>query len=418
MGKKNSRLLNKIYQKPLPVVLAGEKYGIDLKNIGKQSPLLWVWYLFKLVKLNFLLYFRPVPIKQVDVQFENGIFKVVDEKSMVKLWREGFFGKGVLSRSDPTWFERTKTRLNLRAESLKNLKQNVVKEDLTKARRLERLEFKKKRQELQDLVLKQRQGIITEDELKEMQVIDEYLLEYRKKDSVVINTVNGDNNDSMNKDVEMRVEDELIIDDNGFLVQLEYMQLQAVEAFFLKFALDLIAVIGKDEDSLSLRLLFEQCCRLYDINAVDSFTNSSNNSNSTIDANNKFIIHYIVYHYFRSKGWCVRSGIKFGCDFLLYKRGPPFSHAEYCILVMQDNELSVSFINDWTQMSGQARVIGGVKKNLVQIYVEPPTQDEFDKIYYYNEKDIDEGLRLKLLLSKYRVSELLYRRWNPSRTRD
>ena len=35
-----------------------------------------------------------------------------------------------------------------------------------------------------------------------------------------------------------------------------------------------------------------------------------------------------------------------------------------------------------------------------------------------NEEDIDHGLLLKELLSKYKISEVIYKRWNPSRTRD
>jgi tRNA-splicing endonuclease subunit Sen2 len=43
---------------------------------------------------------------------------------------------------------------------------------------------------------------------------------------------------------------------------------------------------------------------------------------------NPFLLNYITYHHFRSLGWVVKSGIKFCIDFLLYKRGPAFSHAE------------------------------------------------------------------------------------------
>ena len=112
----------------------------------------------------------------------------------------------------------------------------------------------------------------------------------------------------------------------------------------------------------------------------------------------------------------MRSGIKFGTDYLLYKRGPPFSHAEFCVLVMQDDYEQGIGPYDWFQICAKARVIGSVKKNFVQIYVEAPLQVEFDKIF--TTSDIDDGLMFKQLLSKYRVSEVLYKRWNPSRTRD
>ena len=44
---------------------------------------------------------------------------------------------------------------------------------------------------------------------------------------------------------------------------------------------------------------------------------------------NPFLVTYAVYHYYRSLGWVVKGGIKFCVDYLLYKRGPVFHHAEY-----------------------------------------------------------------------------------------
>lgn len=43
---------------------------------------------------------------------------------------------------------------------------------------------------------------------------------------------------------------------------------------------------------------------------------------------NPFLINYIVYHHYRSLGWVIKGGIKFCVDYLLYKRGPVFHHAE------------------------------------------------------------------------------------------
>jgi len=44
---------------------------------------------------------------------------------------------------------------------------------------------------------------------------------------------------------------------------------------------------------------------------------------------NPFLINYVVYHHYRSLGWVVKGGIKFCVDYLLYKRGPVFTHAEW-----------------------------------------------------------------------------------------
>jgi tRNA-splicing endonuclease subunit Sen2 len=39
-------------------------------------------------------------------------------------------------------------------------------------------------------------------------------------------------------------------------------------------------------------------------------------------------VSYVAYHHYRSLGWVVKTGIKFCVDWLLYKRGLVFSHAE------------------------------------------------------------------------------------------
>lgn len=42
---------------------------------------------------------------------------------------------------------------------------------------------------------------------------------------------------------------------------------------------------------------------------------------------------YAVYKSFRDKGYVVGPGIKFGCDFAVYERGPGIDHAPYLVQV-------------------------------------------------------------------------------------
>lgn len=49
---------------------------------------------------------------------------------------------------------------------------------------------------------------------------------------------------------------------------------------------------------------------------------------------NPFLVNYMVYHHYRALGWVVRGGLKFCVDYLLYKRGPVFAHAEYVWLYL------------------------------------------------------------------------------------
>lgn len=39
------------------------------------------------------------------------------------------------------------------------------------------------------------------------------------------------------------------------------------------------------------------------------------------------LVNYAAYQHYRALGWCVRSGVKFCVDWLLYRRGPVFSHS-------------------------------------------------------------------------------------------
>ena len=42
---------------------------------------------------------------------------------------------------------------------------------------------------------------------------------------------------------------------------------------------------------------------------------------------------YIVYKELRNKGYIVRSGMRFGADFLVYTEGPDVEHAPYAVIV-------------------------------------------------------------------------------------
>ena len=52
-----------------------------------------------------------------------------------------------------------------------------------------------------------------------------------------------------------------------------------------------------------------------------------------LSTNNRFVEKYTAYRYYRSKGWVPKSGLKFGVDFLLYKRGPSFYHSSNAVVV-------------------------------------------------------------------------------------
>ncbi|ODV67117.1 hypothetical protein HYPBUDRAFT_109535 [Hyphopichia burtonii NRRL Y-1933] len=345
MGKRNNKILNQIYTQPLPVKVYG-----GLPTIFPHNPISWIYFGYVYIRV-----LREVGLEQtIEVEVEDRVFKVDREESMMILWRQGFFGKGNLSRSEPTWRERIK-RLN--EEELSN-------EDITKVRREERKRFKNERSKLQELELKQRQDIINPQEQLEMNALQKKLEEFK---------VNYDSK---------KIKPDVIIQD----ANLEYLQLQPVEVMFLKY----LSAIKIFDNGLELtnEQLFQKCTGQHQ----DQITSS-----------NQFILEYVVYHHFRSLGWCVRSGIKFGCDYLLYKRGPPFSHAEYGIYLMTGEK-------KWTDIQALTRVIGGVKKCFVLVYIDIPDLQQFNQAL--QTKNCSDLLKL------YKVTPILYKRWVPSKTRD
>ncbi len=47
---------------------------------------------------------------------------------------------------------------------------------------------------------------------------------------------------------------------------------------------------------------------------------------------------FLVYKNFRDKGYIVNPGIKFGCDFAVYQKGPGIDHAPYLVQVYNTND--------------------------------------------------------------------------------
>uniref|UniRef100_A0A803JXK5 tRNA-splicing endonuclease subunit Sen2 n=1 Tax=Xenopus tropicalis TaxID=8364 RepID=A0A803JXK5_XENTR len=78
-----------------------------------------------------------------------------------------------------------------------------------------------------------------------------------------------------------------------------------------------------------------------------------------------FSTTYMAYHHFRSKGWVPKVGLKYGTDLLLYRKGPPFYHASYSVIV--------ELVNDkcegaplrplsWRSLAGLHRTTANVSK--------------------------------------------------------
>ncbi|XP_077552288.1 uncharacterized protein LOC144166618 [Haemaphysalis longicornis] len=165
----------------------------------------------------------------------------------------------------------------------------------------------------------------------------------------------------------------------------ESLQLLFEEAYFLSYGLGCLIVKDGDED-LELLKLWQRLCSLCD----------------------NFPARYATYHHFRSKGWVVRSGMKYAADYLLYKDGPPFYHASFSVVVrrVQADTLEEDpdhRLQTWQGLSGLIRVNGNASKTVLLCHVIMP-------------KDAD--LTTPHCLQSFRIQELLVRRWVVSEERE
>ncbi|KAL2067462.1 hypothetical protein VTL71DRAFT_1887 [Oculimacula yallundae] len=194
----------------------------------------------------------------------------------------------------------------------------------------------------------------------------------------------------------------------------EHVQLTLEEAFFLSYALGALQVLDpKTKAPTSNEDLF------YLARKTSYFPPQANPSLSPDDP---FMINYVVYHHFRSLGWVLRSGVKFSVDYMLYTRGPVFTHAEFAILVLpsytdpywRSNPFLENYVKSkekrtWAWLSCINRVITQVKKTLILTYVDVPKPMNAEE---------EKAMGIDGVLGQYKVREVVMKRWAANRMRD
>ncbi|PIA17989.1 tRNA-intron endonuclease catalytic domain-like protein [Coemansia reversa NRRL 1564] len=315
-----------------------------------------LWYL--IAKEN-LLWPTLVPIRvKASVHIINVNNKPVDcwiwiREGQELLWKDGCFGKGILSRSSPTWQQRYQRETA--EQSAENKPQERYIEDITQRRREARRQIRENTNE------KQHEEDIT--------------------------PVVGSNNAISAQDT-MRLEkmNDLNVSQNE-VDMMEPVQLSPFEALFLSDIGCLEALDVSHENKCLLHT--ELYSLLYTCHKSDDFD-----------------LKYAAYYYYRAKGWVVRSGLKFGSDFLLYgKGGPARSHSQYSVVVrkleQQQSEDTADLTESWQHMFGLSRVCTQVRKSLIICYVNSYVLKHQDSIL----PD----------LYQFEIQEYLFKRFNPNR---
>lgn len=201
-----------------------------------------------------------------------------------------------------------------------------------------------------------------------------------------------------------------MVPDLSAIVNKEHLQLMPEEAFFLSFGLGALSVkdptTGRPLTTTELFTRFRQ---------YSYFPPRIGPEEPELQPDDGFLVHYCVYHHFRSLGWVPRGGIKFGVDWLLYTRGPVFDHAEFGLIVIPSYSDSAwkdsgkkKSQKTWQWLHGTVRVLSHVTKSLVLVYVDVPSPAKFEQAL---EKGIADVFKL------YKVREVMVKRWSSNRNR-
>ncbi|KAL3423078.1 tRNA intron endonuclease [Phlyctema vagabunda] len=361
---------------------------------------------------------------------------VTEQRSVRGLWEQGFYGKGNLSRSEPSWLEREKKR---RGDG-----KTVTSEDITRARRAERQQAKweraRKEREAIDQTLAREAATKAEeapipvhcapvDPLKLLALPLSSLVPNGKSVSpkkvrfsetidpevhvaipVEVSTEKPEHKPAENHVEELVVKSDVLVEKPDELLNQEHFQLTLEEAFFLSYSLGALNILDK---ATHLPIAPRKAFTLFR-------SNSHFPSQDSSAPDDQFVVSYVVYHHFRSLGWVVRGGTKFSVDYMLYIRGPVFTHAEFAVIILPSysdpywsstKELEVHAKNQerrsWSWLHCVNRVITQVRKTLILVYVDIPRP----------EKD-DADTPIHQLLGRYKIREVVLKRWSSNRSRD
>ncbi|XP_053648108.1 uncharacterized protein Tsen2 isoform X1 [Cherax quadricarinatus] len=199
----------------------------------------------------------------------------------------------------------------------------------------------------------------------------------------------------------LNTEREGTLTESGPAVPDGYLQLLPEEALFLSYALGCLIVV-REEAAVKHSY---KCSSSSDVQelTIDHMWSTF------IEDDPKFAIKYAVYHYYRTKGWVVKSGLKFGADWVLYPVGPPFYHSQYSIMIQcvwkdtldRDETLSWRELS-WTNISAVERLNNHTNKTPLICFVLRPRSLNREKM-----KKIE-------CLRELTIQEVMLSRWNPN----
>jgi len=120
-----------------------------------------------------------------------------------------------------------------------------------------------------------------------------------------------------------------------------------------------------DEINVPLILDLMEGCYLLEISKIKIYRDKKKVSLDELvkicrEEYHNFDKKYLVYKDFREKKYVVNPGIKFGCDFAVYNRGPGIDHAPYLVQVYNKSDPISS-----TDVVLAGRLASSVKKQFI-----------------------------------------------------
>ncbi|KAJ7746897.1 hypothetical protein DFH07DRAFT_889469 [Mycena maculata] len=395
---------------------SGRKGPVSGKAAGRRNnnnqiygcPLPIIFWNPPTTRVRSVLGLLGLTLTKVEIPQCQGVFDeatrsvwVSSKNDSTILWRRGFFGKGDLSRSEPSWLAR---QINSRRSGGNRL----TSEEMTAKRRAERKQFKIDRAKAIAAVAAEAEAVFESEGRVVVPALSGPAIPSAAtwKPAPAVN----EPPDTPVTPQEEAPEDEKPPED------LEHLQLTLPEAFFLLWNLDCLTVTDPHTNEL---LSIQQIWIAFQAAYLTPQLFVSPKPTPSLQFDNPFLINYIVYHHYRSLGWVVRGGIKFCVDYMLYKRGPVFNHAEFSIVVCPvyedpaDQEASLIDLQNaspfpWSWLSTINRVNSQVYKTLILTYVTIPARSRLSL----------DVLQSPACLQHYSVREVTVRRFIPARMRD
>ncbi|KAG0270034.1 tRNA splicing endonuclease subunit sen2 [Actinomortierella ambigua] len=391
---------------------------------------------------------------------------ITDPHDMQRLFRQGFFGKATLSRSEASWKSRQLEKIHGAASP------NLSLEDITRKRRIERAAIKEEKR-----LASANGSAAASGEGSPTAVMATATgtgaiattAAVTTTTTAATATASSSPSSAMSPLTSSVSASPMLLSPPpdsptdpslDSIDDIEHLQLSLEEAFFLVFAVEAIAVYafsssspssssslsstlsstkGTAQQPMTIRECWRRFAEASMVAGVPSSTTTTTTTTTTARTllpsgwENPFVVRYVAYHHFRSHGWVVKDGLKYGVDFLLYRKGVVFGHSEYAVKVISGSPSSSTALEtslplqlsphpmlgrvdpwhhpvySWQWLLTLNRVVSQVQKTLLLCHVIPPQ----DPSSLPDHTLLDP----RLALPQYTVVELTSRRWIPERHR-